>query len=173
MRAMAAFVDHTLTWTKPRVFQSKYELRFGDELVATLCFKKFFRSAAIAECGDGCWMFDRVGAFKRRSVVRLCSSDAIVGTFKKNTWKEGGCLELSDGRKFTALASLWKNTLEFQTDIGEILIHTKTRGVFRPSTTVQMYRKCLHVPEFPWMVMLGLYLFVMMKRDAAARAAHG
>lgn len=170
---MTAFVDHTLAWTKPKVFTSRYELRFGDELIATLCFQKAFRSAAIAESEDGCWMFERVGFFKPRTVIRLCGSDTIAATFTKNTWNQGGCLELSDGRKFKAIISLWKNIADFQTDVGEPLIHTKIRGVFRPAATVQMYRKCLHVPELPWMVILTMYLSIMMKRDAAAHSAHG
>ncbi len=170
---MAAVVDHTLTWTKPRLFKSNYELRFGDELLATLRFQRIFRSAAIAEGEDGCWIFDRRGILKRRTIVRLCGSSTTAATFRKNTWKEGGRLELSDGRTFTVIASLWKHSLEIQTDAGETLIQMNSRGVFRPSAKVQMYRTCLHVPEFPWMVMLGWYLIIMMKRDAAARRAHG
>jgi hypothetical protein len=173
MRTMTAFVDHTLTWIKPKIFKSDYELRFGDELIATLCFQKIFSSTAIAESGDGCWTFERVGFFKKKTVIHPRSSSAILGIFTKNTWKKGGYLELSDGRKFIVIASLWKNTIEFKTDIGESLIHMKSHGVFRLSATVQMYRKCLHIPELPWMVMLGLYLIIMMKRDAAAHAAHG
>jgi hypothetical protein len=173
MRMMTVFVDHTLTWMKPRVFKSEHELRFGDELVGTLCFQKIFSSEAIAESGDGCWTFEREGFFKKRTIIRPRGSSVIFGTFRKNTWKVGGCLELSDGRKFKVLTSLWKNTIEFTTDIGESLFHTKIHGFFRPSATVQMYRKCLHITEFPWMVMLGLYLMMMMKRDAAAHAAAG
>ena len=174
MRTMTALVDHTLTWVKPRIFKSDYELRFGDELIATLCFPKIFSSAAIAENGDGCWTFKRVGFFRKKTIICPRGSNTILGIFKKNTWKEGGCLELSDDRKFKAIANLWKNTIEFQTDIGETLIHTKTNGFFRFSATVQMNRKCLQILELPWMVMLGLYLIVMMRRDAAAHhSAHG
>jgi hypothetical protein len=173
MRTMATFVDHTLTWTKPKVFRSIYELRFGSELAATLCFQNIFSSAAIGEGGDGRWAFKRTGSFGQRVVIRACGSDSIAGTFTKNTWKEGGRLELSDGRKFLIIASLWKHAVEFRTELGEPLIHTNSRGIFRPSTTVQMYRKALHVPELPWMVMLGMYLASMMKRDAPTHAARG
>jgi hypothetical protein len=69
--------------------------------------------------------------------------------------------------------SLWKGTLEFKTETGETLVHIKNRGVFRHSATVQMYRRALRVAELPWMAPLGLYLFVMMQRDAAAHAASG
>jgi hypothetical protein len=173
MRTITALVDHTLTWTKPRFFKSDYELRFGDELIATLSFKRIFSSAAIAENGEGCWTFERVGFLRKKTVIRTSGSSTILGIFKKNKWKEGGCLELSDGHKFKAIANLWKNTIEFQTDTGESLIHTKSNGIFRPSATLQMYRKSLQIPQLPWMVMLGLYLIIMMKRDAAAHTVHG
>jgi hypothetical protein len=173
MRTMTALVDHTLTWVKPRVFKSDYELRFGDELIATLRFQRIFSSTAIAENADGCWTFQRVGFFRKKTIIRPRGSSTILGIFRKNRWKEGGCLELSDNRKFKAIANLWKNTIEFQTDIGETLIHTKSTGIFRLSATVHMNRKCLQLPELPWMVMLGLHLIVMMRRDAAAHASHG
>jgi hypothetical protein len=172
MRAMITFADFTLTWTKPKIFKSKYELRFGDELIATLCFKNIFSSAAIAESGDGCWTLEQVGFFRKRTIIRLLNSGTVIGTFRKNTWKEGGFLELANGRKFMAIASRWKKTIEFQTDVREKLIFTKGYGVFRPFAKVQMYRKCLHIPELSWMVMLGWYLIIKMKQDPAAHAAH-
>ncbi len=174
MRPIATFVDQTLTWIRPKVIKSDYELRFGDELIATLRFPSFFSSSAIAESADGCWTFKRIGFFKKRTIIGLSGSSDIIGTYRKNAWKKGGFLELSDSRKFIVTASLWKNTIQFQTDSGETLIHMKSRGVFRLSVTVQMYRTCLHIPEFTWMVILGLYLFVMMERDRAhATAAAG
>lgn len=167
MRKITALVDHELTWVQPRALKSEFELRFGDELVGTLRFPKMLSTVAVAECGEGCWTFQRVGFWKTRTIVRANGSNSDSGIYTSNTWKGGGVLEMPDKRKFNVATSVWKSILEFRTEAGETLIHIKNSGVFRHSSCVQMYRKALHIPEFPWLVLLGLYLTIMARRDAA------
>jgi hypothetical protein len=171
MRTLASIIDHELAWNQPGAFKSQFELRFGDELVGTLRFPKFLRSLAEAETGDGHWTFQRVGFWKKRTVVRVPESETEVAVYVPNTWKQGGTLEVENGGKILVEASRWKRTLHFKTEAGESLVDIKFRGTFRQSATVQMYRKALQVGALPWMVPLGLYLFIMMQRDAAAHAA--
>jgi hypothetical protein len=173
MRKIASVIDQELTWIQPTAFKSEFELRFGDELVGTLRFPKFLSSRAETETADGRWTFQRVGFWKRRTVVRASGAATDLAVYTHNVWKGGGTLELQAGGKFMVEVSLWKGTLEFKTETGETLVHIKNRGVFRHSATVQMYRRALRVAELPWMAPLGLYLFVMMQRDAAAHAASG
>jgi hypothetical protein len=170
MRKITALVDHELNWTQPNAFKSVFELRFGGELVATLRFPKFLSTLAQAESEEGCWTFERVGFWKSRIIVRACGADSDLAVYIHNAWKGGGTLELSGGRKVAVAANVWKSTLEFRAEAGETLIHTVNRGVFRHNMTVQMYRKALQMPELPWMVMFGLYLAVMSRRDAARHA---
>lgn len=171
MRKIASVIDHELTWVQPSAFKSHYELRFGDELIGTLRFPKFLSSLAEAETADGRWTFQRVGFWKKRTVVRASSAAADLAVYVPNVWRGGGTLEVEGGSKYMLEVSRWRSTVEFKTETGESLIHMKNRGVFRHSASVQMYRKALQTPELSWMVPLGLYLFVMMQRDTAAHAA--
>ena len=173
MRKIAALVDHELTWTQCSTFKSEFELRFGGDIVGTLRFPKMMSTRAEAESGDGSWTFERVGFWKMRIIVRASGSTSELGSYRSNAWKGGGVLELSDGRKFNVTRSVWKSTLEFQTEAGEPLVHIKNKGVFRISASVRMNRKVLQVPEFPWLVLLGLYLTIMARNDAATHAATG
>ncbi len=173
MRKITALVDHELTWTQPNAFKSEYELRFGDELVGTVRLPKFLSSKAVAESGDGSWTFERVGFWRAKTIIRASGSDSDLAVYSHNAWKGGGTLELAAGRKLIVKTNVWRSTLDVQTAIGEPLIHIKNRGVFRLSASVQMYRKALQIPELPWIVLLGLYLIVMTRRDAAKHASAG
>jgi hypothetical protein len=171
MRTLASIIDHELTWVQPSAFKSQFELRFGDEVVGTLRFPKFLSSFAEAETGDGRWTFQRVGFWKKRTMVRASESEAEVAIYVPNTWKRGGTLDIETGGKIVIEASRWKGTIQFKSEAGESLADIKVRGVFRHTASVQMYRKALQVAALPWMVPFGLYLFIMMQRDAAAHAA--
>jgi len=171
MRRIASVIDHELTWVQPSAFKSEFELRFGDELLGTLHFPKFLSSRAEAETADGRWTFERAGFWKRRTVIRTSEAETDLAVYVPNVWKGGGTLQVEGGSKFIAEVSRWRGTLEFKTERGETLVHIKNRGVFRHSASVQMYRRALPIAELPWMVPLGLYLFIMLQREAAAHAA--
>lgn len=173
MRKITALVDHELTWTQPSGFKSQYELRFGDELVATLRFQKAFGSLAVAESEDGHWTFDRIGFWKTRTIIKKGDSDTEIAAYQTNVWKGGGNLIFPDGRKYVMVHNVWKSRFEFRTEAGETLIEINNSGAFRLSATVRMYRKAVQIPEFPLMVLFGSYLVVMARRDAAAHAATG
>src|SRR6266850_1503326 len=151
----------------------EYELRAGDELIATLRFRSSFGSFATAESPDGCWTFKRVGFWQTRVTIRTCENDTELATFRNNTWTGGGTLELPDGRTFRATTNLWQSKREFKDGSDDVLIQLAGRGVAHLSATVEIRPSALRMPELPWMVMLGWYLIVMMSHDAAAGAAAG
>lgn len=171
MKTIRAVVDHELTWSQESAFKNEFELRFGGELVATLRLPKMLGTMGVAESGDGSWAFERIGFWKARTVVRASGSNVELGSYTSNTWKGGGVLELSDGKKFTVWRSIWKGLSEFRTEEGEPLFQIHHRSSFRVSASLRINRKALQIPELPWMVLLGFYLEVMARKDAATHAA--
>lgn len=150
----------TLAWVQPHMLKMNYELRAGDDVIATLRFTSLFGSYATAESSDGCWTFKRVGFLQTRATVRACGSDAEIAKFRDNTWKGGGTLELSDGRKFLATTNLWMTQFEFQDAPGQTVFHMKRHGTLRTSLTVELQPGALSVPETSWMVMFAGYVVV-------------
>jgi hypothetical protein len=171
MRKIASLIDHELTWMQRKGIKSEYELRFGDDLVAILRFPKMLSSTAIAESGDGCWTFERVGFLKPKTVIRASGSADDLATYAPKAWKGGGVLELPGGRNVTLYTSTWGRTLGLRMESGETLLESKGRGFFRFAMDVRMYRTAAQLPEFPWMVMLAFYQAIMMRREAAAHSA--
>lgn len=170
MKKIAEVIGRELEWVQPSAWKMEYELRAGDEPIATLRFRSSFGSFATAESADGCWTFKRVGFWQTRATVRACGTDTDIATFRNNTWSGGGTLELPDGRKLLATTNLWQTNFEFKTETGETLVRFKSRGLVHLSATVEILPEAAGVPELPWLGMFGWYLAVMMYMDAASVA---
>jgi hypothetical protein len=173
MKNIGSVVDHELTWSQQSVFKSEFDLRFGGELVATLRLPKRIGTMGVAESGDGSWTFERIGFWKMKTVIKSGRSPVELGSYTSNAWKPGGVLQLPDGKKFKFWRNGWKRISEFRTEEGELLFQIQYVGIFRVSASVRINRLALQTPELPWMVLLGFYLGVMARRDAAKHAAAG
>ena len=171
MKTIRSVVDHELTWTQKSAFKSEFELRFGGELVATLRLPRMIGTVGVAESGDGCWTFERIGFWKMKTVVKASSSTEELANYTSNAWKPGGVLQLPGGKRFTFWRSGWKGISEFRTEEGEPLFQVRYAGTFRVSASVRINRKALQIPELSWMVLLAFYMGVMARRDAAKHAA--
>lgn len=163
----------TLKWNQPKALQEAYELRAGDDLVATLKFRSVFGTFARAESGDGCWTFKRVGFWQNKATIRTCEGESDLAVFKNNTWSDGGTLEFNDGRQFKATTNAWKTRFEFQTNSGEPLLRFNYHGVFRLSATVEIQPLAQSLVELPLLVLFGWYLAVMLYHDSSAVAVVG
>ena len=171
VKKIAEVIGQELQWVQPSAWKMEYELRAGDELVATLRFRSSFGSFATAESADGCWTFKRIGFWQTRVTIRGCGSDMDLAMFKNDTWSGGGTLELSGGRKILASTSFWQTNFEFKTEADEILVRFKTGGLVHFSAKVDIQPNASQVPELPWIVMFGWYFAVMMYMDTAAITA--
>lgn len=168
MKKIAEVIGRETKWVQPSAWKMEYELRSGDELIATLRFRSSFGSFATAESGDGCWTFKRVGFWQTRVTVRDCGSKMDIAMFKNNTWSGGGTLELTDGSKILATTNLWQTNFEFKTEAGEVLVRFKTGGLVHLSAMVEIQPYLAGVPELPWVVMFAWYLTVMIYMDTAS-----
>ncbi len=171
VKKIAEVIGQELKWVQPSAWKMEYELRAGDELIATLRFRSSFGSFATAESADGCWTFKRVGFWQARVTIRGCGSDMDLAMFKNDTWSGGGTLELSGGRKILASTSFWQTNFEFKTEADEILVRFKPGGLVHFSAKVDIQPNASGVPELPWIVMFGWYFAVMMYMDTAAITA--
>src|SRR5262249_13808920 len=105
-----------------------------------------------------------------RVTIRPCDSEADIATFRCNSWKGGGTLDLPDGRRIRAVTNLWQTQLEFQDENGESLVRMKYDSFWCTSATVDIRPAALTVPETSWMTALGWYLMVMMQMDGTSCA---
>jgi len=160
-----------LRWVQPHVFDRTYELRDGDDLVATLSFRSTFGSFATARTADGVWTFKRVGFWQTRATVRADGQPADLAVFQHATWSGGGTLRLADGREILVTTNFWQSRIEFRWPDGEVLFRYSTSGFLRQESDLEVMPALARVAEAAWLLPFGWYLVVMMHEDAAAVVA--
>jgi hypothetical protein len=169
VRRIAELIGGELKWVQPTAFKPQYELRAGDELVAHLRISGLFRDQAAAESADGCWMFERVGFWRNKVRVRAGGAQSAAAVFKLSRWGDGsGVLQLRDGRKLPATTNFWRTEYQFRSEAGELLLRLSSAGVLRQNAKVEVHARAAGLPELPWLMMLGMFLMVAARADAAS-----
>jgi len=172
MKRIQDLVGRELQWTQPRAMKREFELRDGDEQVATLHFRSGFGSLATATVEQGSWTFKRVGFWKPRVTVRAGGSETEIAVFENNTWSAGGTLHMADQRSFRASTNFWMTSYQFQGDDDQPLVRfQKVGGMFHLSCKVEIESAAARIEELPWMVALGWYLAIKMHDDASGATA--
>jgi len=171
MKHIRDYVGRDLVWDQPHAFKEHYDLKSGDELIATLKFRNSFGSLATGESADGRWTFKRVGFFTTHVTVRFEGADTDLAVFRNNTWTGGGTLELPDGREWLAATNFWQTRYDITAPTDTpLLTFRRVSGLFHLSAAVDIHDAATELPELPWLVALGWYLNVLMQRDAAMMA---
>src|SRR5512143_4092274 len=128
MMKLAEMIGQELKWVQPHALKMEYDLRTGEDIVATLVFRSSFGSFATAASADGTWTFKRVGFWQTKATIRASGGETDLAVFKNNTWSAGGTLELPNGRKYFANTNFWATQYEFKTETGEALVSYKKVG---------------------------------------------
>lgn len=160
-----------MRWIQPRKLRMNYQLVRGTDVITTLRFKSCWGSLATVENADGCWTFKRSGFWQNRVTVRPCGSETNIATFRCNSWKGGGTLDLPGGQQLLVKANGWQTQLEFQKASGESLFRLKYDSLWCTSATLDVRPAALSAPETSWITALGWYLMVMMQVDAGSYGA--
>lgn len=178
MKPIREVADQPLRWTQPALLQREYELRAGDEIVATLRWQKAFGSLAQAETADGTWTFKRSGFLRPKVTVRVPGSETEVAAFKPG-WGGEGMLRLSAGQCYQWLnTSFWLSEWVFANEAAEPLVHFKAEFeasaaviFFKHAAAVKFEPEAVSVPDLSLLTVLGWYLMLLMSEDGAGAAA--
>ena len=170
-------VGQGMIWSKPNPSwtgwkSGEYELRFGEQRLATLKFRSMWGTFATGETGEGTWTFKRVGFFQNRVTIRTPSSDAELGVFV-NDWKMGGTLTLPDGRQYRGNTNFWMTQFAFTNEAGQPLVSYRRIGGLSLSAAVEVEPAGAALRELPWLILLGWYVAAMMHQDAAITTTAG
>ena len=89
MRLIQEAADPELTWRQPSAFKEHYELRAGDEVLATLAWGSPWGTLAIVRTAEGEWTFKRSGFWQQRIGVRPVGSERR-SPFGRRLWRSTG-----------------------------------------------------------------------------------
>jgi hypothetical protein len=172
MRSIAEVAGSELLWVQPSMMHQAFELRAGDEVVATLAFQR--SSLATAQTAEQSWTFKREGFWHPHVTARVADSDQNLAVFRPH-WMGGGTLDLGDaGQLRFGAANFWHTQWDWQTSQGKSLVHFKSQhGFLKSGAQVEIEPDEATNPDLPLLVVLGWYLLVLFARDAAAASSAG
>lgn len=170
---------HTLVgiemiWVQPRRSKPRFELRSGEDLLATLVWHK--KGRALGQWDKQRFWFSQEGWFRRRTIIRDASSNGD-DTFDANTDSltmfvhqgSGGSLVFPDGHLLTwKKPKIWTNGHTWANATTELVRFQPAN--WRAQVTVTIQPEAATRPETALLVLLGQYLHVRATQDAETAA---
>jgi hypothetical protein len=167
MRSVYELSGEELRWVKPKWLKRQYELRAGDEVVATLV--RSGGSGAVGEWSGGRYAFSQKGWFNQRVLVgdgATIDADTPLATFTRR----GSVLTLADGRTlFWRKPSVWKSRRVWSDGAAPLVEFDPASGYASPRVTITP--EGARVSELPLLLLLGQYLIVRAREESDAASA--
>lgn len=170
MRSLREGLEGELVWTQPSARHRHYELRAGDETVATLDWQKSLGSLALATTADGEWTFKRAGFWHPRVTARPAGTETEVASFEAG-WTGDGTLRLEGGETFAwKPGNFWQTRWGWHDAAGSLLVGFRQRtSLLKTEGVVEIEAGA--PASLALLLCLGWYLVVLSEDDSAASAA--
>jgi len=163
------FIGQQLQWKRPRLFSASYELRAGDQVLATI------RRAGLgkghqAEVEGQQWNFKREGFVRRRVLIypgqelAQASSELIqpLASIKPDR-KGNGQLMFRDGRTY-----IWSHTGHWRPNWFWTDSASTTLITIKKNRVVEFSPNASESPDLTLLTLFGFCLILLREEDAAA-----
>ncbi|HEY3174142.1 MAG TPA: hypothetical protein VGK94_00105 [Candidatus Polarisedimenticolia bacterium] len=170
MKRLAEAAAGDLVWTRTARFSRAWELRSGDEVVASLTWPSTFSSRAVAVADGARWEFLREGTFRARVVLRDGAGGPEPARFERR-FGGGGEIVFPDGRRLLwSRGGLIRSTWSFTTSDGfPVVTFSSELRWFRSIERLQIDETARSLSELPLLALVGWYLVILTRRNRAAR----
>lgn len=169
MKAIADFTGLGLRWSQPAGLERAYELRAGEELLATLRFRG--GSLAEAETVDGVWTLNRQGFLRPQVTVRRPGSESDVAVFRPY-WTGGGELVAGVGAGLEFVSANFWNSEWVWRDANQLLVtYREPHGLLKANAAVEIAAEARQLTTIGLLTVLGWYLILLFGRDMAIATA--
>ena len=173
-RSIRDLAGRNALWRQPSQLRQEYELVVGEEIVATLRWRKNVGTTAVARSPDGTWSFKAAGFLNPRVTIRLPNSDYDFAVFRPRNTGEGMLEAMADQRFTWRCVNFWQNTWAFFDAEGDRLLTIKPDpAALKLGAQVTIELKASSHQEIGYLVVLGWYLMVLMAEDAVAQQPGG
>jgi len=149
----------------------EYELRDGDEVVATLSCRGSFNPTSRFARADGRWEFRQAGLWGLHTVILAEGSNSVVAMLHRSAWHAGGRIEIPGAQELRAKSNFTTTRLEFQDMSGHPIVRCdRFRGLLRKSADLRLAPDAANRSELPWLAGLIWHLVLRVQEDAGAAA---
>lgn len=164
MTPICAVPSGLLTWSKIPGTHN-YQLRSGDEMLATLHHLRGLSPHFVAESQCGRWIFRRNGFLGAGAEVLEADTQRQIGFFKA-AWDGGGVLSFCDGETFHLhCKGLWRPVWTMNAADGQAVLRLHSR-----EKTVDLLRRPLSESRLFLLMLFTWYRILQGQEDAAAAA---
>jgi hypothetical protein len=169
IKSIRDLAGQTTTWRQPSPLRQEFEMAAGDEVIATLRWKKIGGTTAIARAPEGTWTFKSAGYLSPRVTIRLPNSDYDFGTFRANSNGSGQLESLGDQKFPWRCVNFLQNAWAFFDEEGNKLVQIRPEfSGNKPTASVEIGVKAAGRQEVGFLVILGWYLLTLAAEDVAA-----
>ncbi|HLP08668.1 MAG TPA: hypothetical protein VK178_10910 [Opitutaceae bacterium] len=169
VRSIRDLAGRTALWRQPSQLRQEYEMVIGEEVVATLRWRKNVGTNAVGRSPDGTWSFKAAGFLNPRVTLRLPNSDYDFAVFRPKNTGEGVLEAMADQRFTWRCVNFWQNAWAFFDPEGDRLMTIKPDATSpKLGAQVAIEHKASSHQEIGYLAILGWYLLVLMAEDAAA-----
>jgi hypothetical protein len=173
MRELREISQSDLLWSRPKLFSRRYELRFGEEVAATLEFGGCFTSQASAFIDGATYGLHRTGILSKRITLTGPPQESILGVLEQR-WAGGGTLRLASGSEYEwAKGNFWSTTWRFSRESEPAVIEFSAIGPLTSATRVRIAPTPSWNPDLPLLAIIGWYALLMKRQDDAAGVVAG
>jgi hypothetical protein len=165
-------VDYNqLMWKQTGFGVREFEFWSGKDLVGVLYWPKWLSDYAVADCGDGKWILDRIGFFRDRAEAIKARTEEQLASVSFN-WVGDSELLLSNGRRYQLFKTGFLSNNWTLSDENENVVYKLREGTrwFKHDAEVNLQVGAIMLKELPLLIFLGWYLAYMSLQDAAAAA---
>lgn len=169
MGMLQQYAGQEVIWESSRTAKRTYELRAGEQVLATLTQPSVWNQSRIGSSDEGTFNLARVGFFKQRIVIAGAASNAEVASMAPSGWSGNSIVTLPDGRTYRWRKSgFWGTQWTWLDSFEQPLMHFKQAGAFKVRCAVTIEPAAATDPHLALLAQLGWFQILLAQADAVA-----
>lgn len=172
MGMLQQYTGQELIWESSHTAKRTYELRAGDQVLATLTQPSAWNQRRTGSSDEGAFSFARVGVFRQRIVITNATSGAEVANMPPSGRSRDSIVTLPDGRTyFWHKANVWGTKWAWLDSTEQPVMSFKQSGGFTIRCEVTIEPAAATDPHLALLAQLGWFQMLLAQADIAATSA--
>lgn len=157
-------------FTQLNFFRRDYELKCGDEIIASIPYPKWYSSNFEIQWGKIRWFVYQPSIWKSLVEIKEVNKQLPFASYKKVKFKSEGTVDLPMGQQLKICFGFFKGSYEIKNVSGECLVLIKDKYSFKDKSTFYIQQRSELLDKYPWVTLLAWNISAQRKRRSAVAA---
>jgi hypothetical protein len=172
MGTLQQYTGQELIWESSHTAKRTYELRAGEQMLATLTQPSTWNQRRTGSSDEGAFTFARVGVLRQRIVITDAASGAEVANMPPSGRGRDSIITLPDGHTyFWRKSNTWGTKWTWLDSAGQPLMSLKQTGGFTIRCAVTIEPTAATEPHLALLAQLGWFQMLLAQADIVAASA--